>query len=165
MLSTNGMVTTWWIIHKNLNITVGMLELLIIFAALDNSRFFFSIGDFFHRHWWFTWLQGKGGDHRLFYSISSSRSWLLRHLFATLQARWLSRIFNRNACVYQTATRWDLPTYSIIDSLIDWWCTVFLRDLLILGFSYSNFDIGNQWICTHIDYHPFITSKPTNQVC
>ena len=40
--------------------------------------------------------------------------------------RWLSRIFNRNACVYQTATRWDLPTYQINIWLTDWWCNVYL---------------------------------------
>ena len=43
----------------------------------------------------------------------------LRHLFATFHVRWLSRIFNRNACVYQTATRWDLPPYRITIWLID----------------------------------------------
>ena len=40
--------------------------------------------------------------------------------------RWLSRIFNRNACVYQTATRWDLPPYQITIWVIDWWCNVCL---------------------------------------
>ena len=43
-----------------------------------------------------------------------------------LHVRWLSRIFNRNACVYQTATRWDLPTYQINIWLTDWWCNVYL---------------------------------------
>ena len=38
---------------------------------------------------------------------TSTRSRTLRHLFATLHVRWLSRIFNRNVFVYQTATRWD----------------------------------------------------------
>ena len=50
----------------------------------------------------------------------------LRHLFATLHVRWLSRIFNRNACAYQTATWWDLPPYQINIWLIDWWCNVCL---------------------------------------
>ena len=40
-------------------------------------------------------------------------------IFATLHVRWLSRIFNRNACVYQTATQWDLPPYRITIWLID----------------------------------------------
>ena len=49
-----------------------------------------------------------------------------RHLFATLHVRWLSRIFNCNACVYQTATQWDLSPYRITICLIDWWCNVCL---------------------------------------
>ena len=32
------------------------------------------------------------------------------HLFATLHVRWLSHIFNRITCIYQTATRWVLVT-------------------------------------------------------
>ena len=84
--------------------------------------------------------------------------------FSTLHVRWPSRIFNRNACVYQTATRWDLPPYQITIQVIDWWCNVCLLDQLILGFV-TAFDIGNRWIWTHIDdYHPCITSEPTNQV-
>ena len=39
--------------------------------------------------------------------------------FAILHVRWLSRIFNRNACIYQTATRWDVPPYRITIWLID----------------------------------------------
>ena len=35
---------------------------------------FFSTRVFFHRHWWFTGQQGKGGDHRLFHSTTSTRS-------------------------------------------------------------------------------------------
>ena len=111
---------------------------------------------------------GKGGDHRLFHSTTSTRSRIFRHLFATLHVRWLSRIFNRNACVYQTATLWDLPPYRISIWLIDWWCDdamfICLLDELILGFCYSDFEIGNRWIWTRIEYHPCITSEPTNQV-
>ena len=61
----------------------------------------------------------KGGDHLLFHSTTSTRSRTFRHLFATLHVRWLSHIFNRNACIYQTATRWDLPPYRITIWLID----------------------------------------------
>ena len=111
---------------------------------------------------------GKGGDHRLFHSTTSTRSRIFRHLFATLHVRWLSRIFNRNACVYQTATLWDLPPYRISIWLIDWWCDdamfICLLDELILGFCYSDFEIENRWIWTRIEYHPCITSEPTNQV-
>ena len=51
---------------------------------------------------------------------------ILRHLFVTLHVRWLSRIFNCNACGYQTATRLYLPPYRITIWLIDWWCNVCL---------------------------------------
>ena len=99
----------------------------------------FFIRYFFHRHWRFTGQQGKGEDHLLFYSTTSTRSRTFRHLFAALHVRWLSRIFNRNACIYQTATRWDLPPYRITIWVIDWWCNVFfLLDELILGFCYSD---------------------------
>ena len=44
-------------------------------------------------------------------------------IYLQLCMRWLSHIFNRNACIYQTAIRWDFPTLSN-DHLIDWWCEV-----------------------------------------
>ena len=96
----------------------------------------FSIRVFFHRHWPFTGQQGKERNHLLFYSTTSTRSWALRHLFATLHVRWLSR----NACIYQTATRWDLPPCRITTWLIDWLIDdvmfVCLLDELIQGLSY-----------------------------
>ena len=67
----------------------------------------------------------RGREGTIFYS-TSTRSQTLIHLFGTLHVRWLSGIFNRNACVYQTATRWDLLPYWIIIWLIDWWCNVCL---------------------------------------
>ena len=75
--------------------------------------FFFCQG-FLHRHWQFTGQQGKGRNHLLFHSTTSIPAQTLRHLFATLPVRWLSRIFNRNACVCQTATWWDLPPYRMV---------------------------------------------------
>ena len=129
--------------------------------------FFFSIRVFFHRHWQFTGQQGKGGDHLLFHSTTSTRSRTFRHLFATLHVRWLSHIFNRTACIYQAATRWDLPPYQI---------TIWLTDDVTLSFclftwwfdsSFSllqQFEMGNRWIWTRIDYHPCITSEQTDQV-
>ena len=98
--------------------------------------FFYQV--FFHRHWRFTGQQGKGGDHLLFHTTTSTRSRTLRHLFAILHVRWLSRIFNRNACVYQTATQWDLPPYRITIWLIDDAMFVCLLDELILGFRCSD---------------------------
>ena len=128
------------------------------------KKIFFLYQGFLHRHWRFIGQKGKGGDHLLFHSITSTRSWTLRYLFATLHVRWLSRIFNRNACVYQTATRWDLPPYRITIWVIDWWCNVCLFTWWIdTRFLLLRFDIGNRWIWTRIDYNPCITSEPTNQ--
>ena len=55
----------------------------------------------------------------LFHSTTSTRSRTFRHLFATLHVRWLSHIFNRNACIYQTATE----IYHLIELLFDWLMT------------------------------------------
>ena len=103
---------------------VLICEILEVFRVFFFVFFFllfsFSIRVFFHRHWQFTGQLGKGGNYVLFHLTTSTRSRTLRHLFATLHVRWLSRIFNHNACVYQTATRWDLPPYRITIWLIDW---------------------------------------------
>ena len=56
-----------------------------------------------------------------------------------------------------------LSNYHLIDWLIGAMFVCLLE--LILGFCYSNFGMGNQWIWTRINYHPCITSEPTNQVC
>ena len=97
---------------------------------------FFSIRVFFHGHWRFTGHQAKEGGHLLFHSSTSTRSQTFRHLFATLHVRWLSHIFNRTACIYQAATRWDLPPYWITIWLIDDVTIAFvcLHDHLILAF-------------------------------
>ena len=118
------------------------MVLVIIVLRVVNKRFlffviyFFFYQDFLHWHLQFTGQQGKGGDHLLFQSTTSTRSWTFRHLFATLHVRWLSHIFNRNACVYQTATWWDLPPYRITIWLIDNVMLIFVCLLakLILGF-------------------------------
>ena len=59
--------------------------------------------------------------------------------FATLHVRWLSHISNRTACIYQAATRWDLPPYWITIWLIDYVMLTFVCLLvdLIQGFCYS----------------------------
>ena len=88
---------------------------------------FFSIRVFFHEHWQLTRQHGKGRD--LFYS---TLPFSLAHKHSDIYMQlctwddWLSHIFNRNVCIYQTATRWDLPPYRIT-ILIDWWCDVDLR--------------------------------------
>ena len=97
---------------------------------------FFFYQDFLSRTLTTHRTAGEGRAHLLFHSTSSTRSRTFRHLFATLHVRWLSRIFNRNACVYQTATRWDLPPYRITIWLIDDVILIFVCLLvdLILGF-------------------------------
>ena len=139
--------------------------------SFSGAIFFLLLG-FLHRHWRFTGQQGKGGDHLLFLSTTSTRSRTLRHLFATLHVRWLSCIFNRNAYVYQTANQWDLPPYRITIWVIAWWCNVCLFTWWIdIRFLLKRFDIGNRWIWTVysrwicIVYRPYITSESTNQVC
>ena len=74
---------------------------------------------------------------------------------------------NRTTCIYQAATRWDLPPYRITIWLIDDVTLVYvcLSDDLILAFLLQQFETGNRWIRAHIDYHPCITSEPSNQVC
>ena len=131
-----------------------------------DQRDFFSIKIFFHGHWRLTGQQGKGGGHLLFHSTTSTHSRTFRH-FATLHVRWLSHIFYHTTCIYQTATRWDLQPYRTTIWLIDDVTVVFvcLRDNLILAFLIQQFEIGNQWVQTCIDYQPCITSEPTNQVC
>ena len=129
---------------------------------LDTASFFFYQG-FLHRHWRFTGQQGKRGDYLLFHSITSTRSWTFRHLLASLHVRWLSRIFNCNAYVYQTAARWDLPPLIVI-WVIDWWCNVCLFTWWIdTWFLLPRFDIGNRWIWTRIGYHPCHKLRVTNQ--
>ena len=88
------------------------------FSPLTFLFFYQSFLFFFHRHWRFTGQQGKGGDHLLFHSITSTSSRNIRHLLASLHVRWLSRISNRNACVYQAATRWYLQPYRITNWLM-----------------------------------------------
>ena len=57
--------------------------------------------------------------------------------FAILHMRWLTHIFNRTTCIYQTATQWDLPPYRIAIWLIDDVMLIFVCLLvdLILGFA------------------------------
>ena len=119
---------------------------------------FFSIRVFFgslHRHWRFTGQQRRGEGHLLFHSTTSTYSQTFRHLFATLHVRWLSRIFNRNDCVYQTASQWDLQPYWVTIWLIGWWCNVCLLTWWFDSrFLLQHFDTGNRWIWIRIVYSP-----------
>ena len=69
--------------------------------------------------------------------------------------RWPSRIFNRNACVYQTATRWGLPPYRITIWMIDDAMFACLLDELILSFCYSDLrlETGGLTKCASLSIH------------
>ena len=59
------------------------------------SHIFFFYQGFLHRHWRFTGQQGKGGDHLLFHSTTSTRWRTLGHLFAcemTITYFWSQRL-------------------------------------------------------------------------
>ena len=106
-------------------------------------------------------------ERTIFYSTTTfTRSRTFRYLFATLHVRRLSRISNRNTCIYQAATRWDLPSCRITIWFIDDVTLIFvcLLDDLILAFLLQQFKIGNQWTQTRIDYHRCITSEQTSQL-
>ena len=105
-------------------------------------------------HWQLTGQQGKGRDHLLFYSTTSTRSGTFRHLLATLHMRWLSHIFNCTALIYQAITRWDLPLYRMTIWLSDdvILIFVFLIDDFILalqtrGFHVKTFQRGIYVVC------------------
>ena len=76
---------------------------------------------------------------------------------------YLSRIFNRIACIYQTATRWDLPPYWITIWLIDYAMLIFCLFTWWFDsrFLLQQFDTKNRLIWTRINFHPWITSELT----
>ena len=123
--------------------------LIGIFSFLFREVFF-SIRVFFHRHWRLSGQQGKRGVHILFHSTTSTRSRTFRHLFATLHVRWLSHIFNRIACIYQTATRCDLPPYRTTIWLID---HVTVSSCLFAWWFDSGFFVTAIWDEKPVDSH------------
>ena len=94
---------------------------------LKKGFFFFVFCFCFCCFFYQGFLSGTLATHRTagewrepsFVPLCHFRSRTFRHLFATLHMRWLSHIFNRNACFYQTATWLDLPRYRITIWLID----------------------------------------------
>ena len=138
---------------------------------LTDFAFFFFCQVFFHRHWRFSGQQGKRGDHLLFHSTTSTRSRILRHLFATLHVRWLSLIFNRNACVYQAATPWDLPPSRITIWLIIWWCNICLSTWWIDSrFRYSDLTLETgefelAWTITLVLQANRLTKCASHPIC
>ena len=83
----------------------------------NNNTFFFLLGFSLqtltiHR------AAGEGRGPSFIPSTTSTRSRTLRHLFATLHVRWLSRIFNCNACVYCSLRFITLSNYHLSDWLM-----------------------------------------------
>ena len=120
---------------------------------------FFSIRVFFYRHSQYS----REREGTIFYSTLPLPP-AHEHLDTYFQlCMWddYHVFFYRTASIYQTATRWDLPPYWITIWLIDDAMSIFvcLLNDLILGFCYSNLT----WEAC-INYHPCITSEPTNQV-
>ena len=94
-----------------------LISLKITLSLLLNWLIIYH--DFLSQHWRITGQHGKGGDHLLFRSTTSTRSWTFKHLFATLLVRWSSHISNCFTWIYKTATRWYLSPYRISIWLID----------------------------------------------
>ena len=121
-------------------------------CLIELLELFFSIRVFFHRRWQLTGQQGKGEDHLLFHSTTSTNSRSFRHLFATLHVRWLSHIFNCNVFNYHTSTWWDLSPYRITIWLIDNVMLIFICLLvdLILVFVTAIWHERNRWTWTRL---------------
>ena len=102
------------------------IDLILIFKKSNRVVLFFYYQGFLHKHWRFTGQQGKGGDHLLFHSTTSTRSRTLRHLFATLHVRWL--------LLHKIYHLIELPLELLIDNAM----FICLLDELILGFCYSD---------------------------
>ena len=100
--------------------------------------FFFSVRVFLHGHWRLTGQQGKGGDH-LYSTLPLPPAHEHSDIYLQLCMWDDYHIFNRTACIYQAATRWDLPPYRITIWLIDDVMLIFVCLLvyLIQGFCYS----------------------------
>ena len=90
----------------------------------------------------------------LILSNTSTSSQLFRHLFTTLNMRWLPNIFNRTAC--------DCYPWITI-SLSDDGMLISVLDDFSSRFCYSNFGTRKRRILIRIDYHPRIISEPTDQ--
>ena len=102
--------------------------------------FFFFYQVFFHRHWRFIEVQGKGGDHLLFLSTTSTHSWILRHIYLQLCMWDEYHLFLIATFVFTRLLRDEI--YHLIELPFDWLFDdpifICLLDELILGFSYSD---------------------------
>ena len=114
-MGTISIINIWIITVQLINLVWNMMNSssrrIRKWPAYCTSFFFFHQG-FLSRTLTTHRTAGEGGgDHLSFHSTTSTHSCTFRHLFATLLVRRLSHIFNRSACIYQTATWGDLPPY------------------------------------------------------
>ena len=83
-----------------------------------------------------------------FTDTGSSRSLTFRHLFTTFHVRWLSRIFDRTTCIYQTL--FD-ETYHLTQLPFDW---LLIDDamlfLFVSTFLLRQLDLENWWAWARI---------------
>ena len=63
---------------------------------------------FLHSHWRLTEQQGKGGDHLLFHSTTSTSSRTLRHLLATFENK-----YRRWLWLWSLNKRWNLNVLKV----------------------------------------------------
>ena len=110
---------------------------------------------------------GEGTRPSLFHSATSTRSQKFRHILSTLYVRWLSHILIA-PLVFTRLLLNEIVTTLLNYHLIDWWCDVNFC-LFAWGFDsrflLQQFEMRNLWTQSSINYHPCITSEPTNQVC
>ena len=114
---------------------LNMLFPFLFLMKILVKSFFFASGFFFHGYWQLQDSRGREGAP--YHSTTSTRSRTFRYLLATLHVRWSSHTFNRIACIFQTATRWDVLPYRITIWLINDVTLSFfvcLRDDLFLAF-------------------------------
>ena len=80
------------------------LILLVLYIFFLSGFFFTDTDD----------TQGsRGREWTIFYSTLPLPPAHEHQTFSTLHKRWQSHIFNHTACIYRSATRWDLPPYRI----------------------------------------------------
>ena len=135
--------TNTWKIH--LNKAEQIIKLGFYLRLQNTENFALSASS--------TEQQGKGGDHLLFHSTTSTHLRTFRYLFTTL-------LFTRLLLdkIYHLV---GLPFDWLIDDDADFCLfTCWFNSRFLL----QQFDTGNQWTWSN-NYLPCITSEPINQVC
>ena len=115
-----------WSLIALLDCSVSSFSLLFLFLLFICFHYFFFYQGFLsqtltiHR----TAGEGRGPSFIPLYHFHPLTN--IETLICNFACEMNIIILNRNACVYQAATLWDLPTYGITIWLIEWWCNVCL---------------------------------------